>query len=297
MFQFTTTNVINSIKGLLTFHDATDTKGATLNIKGVNNFCKDNVLHIYKSSYVVGVPPTATVALGDLNIAGSTLKNGDKLRLNMYITLTQGSNLSLYANDSYYKGKPFWVDFVWAGNDTAKNLVNIIKKYMLNVHGEKMVEVSYETNNLIIKGVSEYQRFEKVDIEKIDTEAYHGLGDSTVIKSATITQGVEGFGTYEYILHNLRIPTAARTGFMAVNQEESPIPGANYNQYTIHYCVNRGTLGSNAVGDQVTSHTTHVFYVLDSLSTEFETQLKKIAPENKLEGATPKDKEALNTPA
>ena len=33
-------------------------------------------------------------------------------------------------------------------------------------------------------------------------------------------------------------------------------------------------MGTNAVGQVVKSKTTHVFYVLDSLATEFETALK-----------------------
>ena len=44
-----------------------------------------------------------------------------------------------------------------------------------------------------------------------------------------------------------------------------PIPGAHYNQYTIHYCVDRGPLGLNAVGDNVKSVTTVVFYVNTAL--------------------------------
>ena len=91
--------------------------------------------------------------------------------------------------------------------------------------------------------------------------------------------GKLGFGTYSWVLHNLRIPTSARTHAFALNQEESPILGAKYNQYTIHYCVNRGVLGTNAVGDTVKSVTTHVFYVKDDL-TDFETKLKTAFGEN-----------------
>ena len=53
-----------------------------------------------------------------------------------------------------------------------------------------------------------------------------------------------------------------------------PIPGGKYNQYTLHYCVERGPLGMNAVGQNVTSTTVHVLYVLDNLAANFESLIK-----------------------
>lgn len=88
--------------------------------------------------------------------------------------------------------------------------------------------------------------------------------------------GKEGFGTYPFLLHNLRLPTYARNRWLGLNQDETPIVGAKYNQYTIYYCVNRGILGDNAVGDLVKSRTTHVFYVKQDLATAFETALGKV---------------------
>ena len=88
--------------------------------------------------------------------------------------------------------------------------------------------------------------------------------------------GKEGFGTYSFLLHNLRIPTHDRTRYLALNQDETPIIGAKYNQYTIYYCVNRGILGTNAVGDVVKSRTTHVFYVNQTIAAEFEAALAKV---------------------
>ena len=67
-----------------------------------------------------------------------------------------------------------------------------------------------------------------------------------------------------------------RTRAFGVNLDENPIIGAKYNQYTIHYCTNRGVLGTNAVGDTVKSVTTHVFYVNQNVAADFETALAKI---------------------
>lgn len=295
MFQFTTTNVINSNKDLtsgldLWTTDSTSGKPASLTIKRVATFLKPNVTAIYKAVAVDAENAKATI---DLSKVGAT--KGETYRLNIHVSLTQASQNSLYANDLQWKGKPFSVDFVWDedATKTAAKLEKTIKKYSAMVYGMKLLNVSVNTTFLTIEAVDEYQRFKFINIEKFDADAYHGMGEYSVVRSldnlskadsnAEVTNaaesyfvGKEGFGTYPYLLHNLRIPTYARTRWEAINQEETPIVGAKYNQYTIHYCVDRGILGNNAVGDKVTSMTTHVFYVKQDLAASFESALGTI---------------------
>ena len=298
MFQFTTTNVINSNKDYTTgkplwsAQDAALDKPASLNVKRVSKFLGPNVVSIYKAE--ANDPEMAKVTIDLSQINGT---DGESYRLSVYIGLTQASQESRYANDLILKGKPFTVDFVWktSAADVAKNLVKIINKYAVMVYGEKLLNVSYSGAYLTIEAVNEYQRFRKVNIEKFDKDAYFGRGEYNAVRtledlseqdsSAALTGtvegyfvGKEGFGTYSYLLHNLRIPTAMRTRAFGVNLDENPIIGAKYNQYTIHYCADRGVLGTNAVGDTVKSVTTHVFYVNQSVASEFEEALTKIAP-------------------
>lgn len=298
MFQFTTTNVINSNKDYTTgkplwsAQEAALDKPASLNVKRVSKFLGPNVVSIYKAE--ANDPEMAKVTIDLSQINGT---DGESYRLSVYIGLTQASQESRYANDLILKGKPFTVDFVWktSAADVAKNLVKIINKYAVMVYGEKLLNVSYSGAYLTIEAVNEYQRFRKVNIEKFDKDAYFGRGEYNAVRtledlseqdsSAALTGtvegyfvGKEGFGTYSYLLHNLRIPTAMRTRAFGVNLDENPIIGAKYNQYTIHYCADRGVLGTNAVGDIVKSVTTHVFYVNQSVASEFEEALTKIAP-------------------
>lgn len=299
MFQSTTTNVINSNKDYTTgkplwsAQDAALDKPASLNVKRVSKFLGPNVVSIYKAE--ANDPEMAKVTIDLSQISGT---DGESYRLSVYIGLTQASQESRYANDLILKGKPFTVDFVWktSAADVAKNLVKIIDKYAVMVYGEKLLNVSYSGAYLTIEAVNEYQRFRKVNIEKFDKDAYFGRGEYNAVRTledldeqtsnAALTGtvegyfvGKEGFGTYSYLLHNLRIPTAMRTRAFGVNLDENPIIGAKYNQYTIHYCTDRGVLGTNAVGDTVKSVTTHVFYVNQSVASEFEEALTKIAPE------------------
>ena len=277
MFQFTTTNVINSDKDLTTGKALYEVKDNTLVVKRVANFKKENIAAIYKA---VATDP----------------ENAKVLRLSIYVGLSQASQDSRYSNDMIYKGKPFSVEFVWQDTEanSAKKLVETIKKYSLLVYGEKLLRASNSGAFVTIEATNEYQRFRKVELEKFDkaSNEFPYSGKYTVLKSLsnlaskTSTQlngttegffaGKEGFGTYSFLLHNLRLPTSARTRAFGINQDETPIIGAKYNQYTIHYCANRGALGLNAVGDTVKSVTTHVFYVKSDLASAFEALLGQV---------------------
>ena len=296
MFQFTTTNVINSNKDLTTgkplwsAQEAAGEKPASLYVKRVNKFIATNIVAIYKAEAHDAENAKVTLDFSQVNATP-----GDVFRLHIYVGLSQASQSSLYANDLQWKGKPFSVDFVWGDSaaDTVTKLVKTINKYAAMVYNKKMLNVTNSGTYITIEATDEYQRFRFVNIEKFDADAYHGMGEYNVVRSladldevdsnAEVTaaaegyfQGKEGFGTYPFLLHNLRLPTYARNRWLALNQDETPIVGAKYNQYTIYYCANRGILGDNAVGDLVKSRTTHVFYVKQDLATEFEAALAKV---------------------
>lgn len=296
MFQFTTTNVINSNvdlttgKPLWSVQYRTGTNPGGLNVKRVNNFKSNRIVAIYKTK--AREPELAKVTLDLSQLNG---KDGDSFRLAIYVGLSQASQDSRYSNDMILKGKPFAVDFVWktSAAEVARALEKTIKKYNVLVYGDKLLNVSYSGTYITIEATTEYQRFRKVNLEKFDEKAHFGMGEYNVVRSledltqkgtnAEVTAtnegyfvGKEGFGTYSFLLHNLRLPTSARTRAFGINQDETPIVGAKYDQYTIHYCADRGVLGLNAVGDTVQSVTTHVFYVKSDLAPDFEAALNKI---------------------
>lgn len=303
MFQFTTTTVINSnedytsgLKPLWSAQAAADDKPASMNIKRHLNFKQPNVVSITKAEYTA---PKFAKATLDLSYLGKTEGN---FRIAMYIKLASTSANSYYANDLVFKGKPLYIEFVWkkgeAAETVAKKIKDIVKKYMLMVYEKDLVKVDVEGTKVVITGIDEYQRFERVDVEEYVKGEVPMFGTYEVVKSAmteahkedpeydenfTIEQGVEGFGTYQWILKNLRLPTAARTSWTAINADEVPIIGAKYNEYIIRYCVNRGIMGGDAVGEVTKSLTTHVFYVNQNVSAEFEAALAIIAPKDGIE--------------
>lgn len=271
MFQYTNTIVLNSLKDVTTGLDKIVEGSDNIEVRRVNKFLKSNVSAMYKRA---ASDPVIGKAEFTITNPGAGI-----YRLKLYIRLS-GSQNSYYSNDFVFKGKPFVYEFKIASNsttatDVAKEIKRVIDKIQA-FYGDKYIKTEVAEDKLTIHGVDEYQLFTEAKIQKLNTAANNPLTNEVFedVTEGTITKSVEGFGTYTHILKDLRLPTIEARKFEAVNQEELPVPGAKYNQYIIEYKVDRGLFGGAAVGQQVTSKTTHVFYVLDSLATEFETALK-----------------------
>lgn len=275
MFNFTTTHVINSNYDLTTnkvlWHLNKKGEDDILLVKGVNNFKKSNVSKIYKAEYTE--PELAQVEI-DFSKMPATVKQGDTVRLSIYIRLAEADQSSYYANDTRYKGRPFTIEFPWldTAENTVKNVEKLIRKWGLLVFEKEVVTVTAATTKLTLTAVNEFQRFHIVKLEKyLDPKELYQNEWEELTADGLITvkkKGKEGFGTYGWVLRNIKLPTHENTTAFAPKQNEMPVPGAHYNQYTIHYCVDRGPLGLNAVGDTVKSVTTAVFYVNTAILSE-----------------------------
>lgn len=289
MFQFTTTTLINDNLDYTTKLPRWVAGDNSLSIKRVGNFKKANTVAIYKRAYSAPVLATAKLDMSTITQASGVF------RIAMYIRLS-GNNNSLYSNDFVFKGKPLYIEFEKKTGETAEQLAtklaNQINKYQ-QMYNFKYFTVSADAEVVTITAVDEYQRFTRMDIEYFDPDEREiactcAEGAFVVIASATeagaeghdskniLTQGKEGFGTYQHIIKDLRIPTLDVRRWEAPLQDEVPIINGHYTQYTIYYRVDRGLMGGAAVGQQVTSQTTHVFYVHDSVASAFETELAKI---------------------
>lgn len=273
MFQYTNTIVLNSLKDETTGLDKIVKGSNYVEVRRVNKFLKSNVSAMYKRAASDPVIGKAEFTITNPGVG--------IYRLKLYMRLS-GSQNSYYANDFVFKGKPFVYEFritsaSTAAADVAKEIKRVIDKIQA-FYGDKYIKVETSDAKLTIHGVDEYQLFTEAKIQKLNTAANNPLTNEVFedVIEGTITKSVEGFGTYTHILKDLRLPTIEARKFEAVNQEELPVPGAKYNQYIIEYKVDRGLFGGAAVGQQVTSKTTHVFYVLDSLATEFEAALKDL---------------------
>ena len=101
-------------------------------------------------------------------------------------------------------------------------------------------------------------------LDEAGTETELGADQIAILPS------LEAFGDYNWIIHNLRLPTAANTGFWAPAKQagELPIVGQSYTQFIITMCVDRDGIAGTVVGDRATSVTTHVLYVAGDYTTD-----------------------------
>jgi len=295
MFQFTTTTIVNSLQDYNDVNQSLITEIKEGNtVKGIHikrdfKFLADNVEAIYKRAASDPVLAQATIDLTEVTAPAVDTT----FRIAVYIRLS-GCQNSYYANDFVFKGKPFYIEFLWKAGETAANVakkvVKIAKKYQQMVYEYQLLAISENAGVLTIDGTDEYQTLTKVDFEKFDENqgawqegghvgafiAIDSIEDEDGEIVELVRQAKQGFGTYRNMIKDYRLPTAANTRWSKIIQDETPVVGAKYNQYTIVYCVNRGIMGGDAVGEVVKSKTTHVFFVKQDLASDFETQLAKI---------------------
>ena len=227
----------------------------------------------------------ATVDLSKVDFGKNTVA-----RLYIYVGL-EGSEESIYANDWYRKGMPLSVSFaVGAAADMAKAIEDTVKTFNVFTKVKKVLDVKAEGSVLTIKGTHEHQRLQKIAILVADAESI--LGEEKVLVEyeknrkaaegvvAIVEPGVNGFGTYSQLLKDLRLPTAAHTGWLNVQKDEMPIVGALYTQYIInYYAPSTANPSFTAVGNRSMSETTHVVWVKNDLVEAWEAKLAAIDPD------------------
>lgn len=292
MFKWTNTLIVNSnldSSGKAKWSAQPENTGSgvvgSFEFKRVNKFLKPNVVHIYKRAASDPVLGKVTFTMDNQGVGN--------YRVALYIRLS-GSQNSYYSNDFVFKGRPLMYEFAVkdasaTAADIAKEAARVIEKIQ-TIYGDHWIKASASGNNLVIEGMDEYQLFTKAEIQKFDPTLNTALvgGEFVTIATAlpaddpdydgvnTIVKSKEGFGTYWMILKDLRLPTLEARRFAALNEEELPVAGAKYNQYTIYYCKERGIMGGDAVGEVTKSMTTHVFYVKADLAADFEAALGNI---------------------
>lgn len=277
MFQFTTTTVINSqyavdYNGNILVDNAGNNvpKFQALNgafvVAKVGTFKKDKVKAVYKKAYTAGVKETAT-----LKVPTATL--GDVLRLTVVVELDGGTQ-SDYANYYTEFKQPVTVEVTATGtaNTDAENLtaaLNKIKTYF----GRSIITATVATDTITLKAKENEQRFKSIKLEKIGAIPSTAVMPAiTLLASGTVTvAGKNGFGDDQWMVKSIRIPTYGNNRAFGINKEETPILGGNYSQYTLHYEV--PSQQSFVYYGGLSSQTTHVFYVLSSLVSAFETAL------------------------
>lgn len=117
----------------------------------------------------------------------------------------------------------------------------------------------------------------------------------TVDEAVEVTKNKMEIGTAAWLQENLRFPSYPNIRYAALNEEEYPVNGGLYTQFSFLYCMPRkGLHGQGTVGQALKSVTTHTFYVLSSLVDKFEEDLKKVFGDDSIKVISPDNTELIN---
>ena len=147
----------------------------------------------------------------------------------------------------------------------------------------KFIKVSYEGDNLTIEATDNYMilkpenfKFEKYEVVGCDTCLGEYIPKKITVEYAKNEAGEEmkgkqPFATGTWLLENQRLPNSNNFRYFGFN-DEMPVAGAIYVQYSFDYVSDRPGLGGHSgVGQGITAITNHTFFVIESAAKDFET--------------------------
>ena len=268
MFNYTSTQIIS----------AASTQAAKAIAFFNTDAVKAGITKIKKTPYSAAVKTKVTFDLSAANFVANNY-----YRLELFVRLNDNAQ-SDYSNSLVFKEKPVYFEFqapntAFDATETAA-LVAAFNTDQAR-YGHPVLKASAISNTtLVIEGITEFQTIVDAYIAKWESattlDSYKGDFTRMTAPAGTITKGKVAFGSYEWILRNLRLPTMENRRFTSPNELEMPVPGVTYNQYTIYYKKDRGILGGAAVGQVTSSETCHVFYVNTALTTGYCTVLDNL---------------------
>lgn len=230
---------------------------------------------IYKTMYNKGVAPSVILNVPtDVGI----------YRVIVGFSL-DGKYLSDYAYPWYKFGKPIMAEFELDASNLADAQEIMIKAIEMaipeNYRFARVTKV--DTNKVKISGIDSHQTIKVAELQRADNngcpaDACNEWTYVTVFDALSKANRKDSYvpnemevGTAAWIQENLRFPSYPNLRYDALNEEEYPVKGGLYVQYSFGYCSPRkGLHGQGTVGQALKSITTHTFYVLSSLADEFE---------------------------
>lgn len=285
MYQFSTTNVINSAYALdyngTILVDGTGSNvpkyagtSTAFTVAKVHTFKKPNIVSVHKRPYAAGVLETATATIGTAATAG------DVLRFTVEIKLSQTTQ-SEYTNYGLDFKKPVVIEILSAGvaatDATAiKNQLNLLKDRF----GHTYFNASSSGNVITLVAKESTQRFSVIDLSKITANSnsittYDAIPLAGFTTAVTVP-GAMGFGDDNWMQRSIMLQTLENTRYFGISKDERPILGGNYTEYVLRYAVLKD--GQDGIVSGATSITTHVFYVLSTLQAAFEAALVTTFP-------------------
>ena len=246
---------------------------------------------VYKTMYNKGAAPSATFDVP--TVAGI-------YRVIVGFSL-DGRYLSDYAYPWYKFGKPVMAEFELDDSNLAEAQEIMIKAIEMAIpENYRFARITKEGSDKVkVSGTDSHQIIKVAELQKVvslacPADACHEVEYQLVAK-AVVEKNIMEVGTAAWIQENLRFPSYPNLRYDALNEEEYPVKGGLYVQYSFGYCSpRRGLHGQGTVGQALKSITTHTFYVLSSIADEFETAIKEAFGDDSIKVVSPDNTELIN---
>lgn len=282
MYQFTTTNVINTQYALdyngnrLVDGNGTDvpkysSTSTLLRVRKVGDFKKAGILSIYKRPYSVGVKEVATLTV-------ASITSGNTAKLTIEVALS-GSTNSVYANWTQGFSKPITVEVISAGITTTDAAALTTQLNALQSRfGYKHFNATSSGAVITLTAKEDVQRFKSITLveTQVDTTSLALYKEIEIAAGVVTVPGAMGFGDDAWMIRTIFVPTAENVRYFGISRDERPILGGNYTEYALRYSITKD--GNDGIVSGGTSVTTHIFYVLSTLADAFEAVLAVTFP-------------------
>lgn len=287
MFNFQKEVVINSVDQFATREGAV---GEALSVHDGGRYFKKYVVgDIFKTEAREGQNAKVKITPASLEVEGKNIQILVELGLDRDYRGDYGSAL-------WYFRKPILVDVATEGL-TAETLAQAFETAIPAEY--KFVTVTVEGDAVVLEGEDCYIKVRNVVVTDFvcdDRCAGNGSEEPKVVgetrkgevAGVEITANIVEFGTYNYMIQNLRLPTYENLRFKSPASVEMPIMGGKYTQYSFAYCVPRTGLGGvSAASQTIHSTTMHTFFVLaGEVADAFEAELEKIGSVTTIDAST-----------
>lgn len=296
MFQYQKEIIINSATALTDSYNTGETTPRFVAKSGVLTILRSGE---YKAENLYGVinktpgiePSTGKVEIDFATVVLPTAAAKPGIyRMGIFIGM-DNKFLSDFAYANWYKfGKPVIAEIEITATDDntsiAKKFADAIKRAVpeTNVFLKSKVDTTTATK-MVATLTDPYAHIRAVTIEQFNHDAdtcYTCFGDYAILAEAnaqgtktaagiTITANKEPFATGQWLIENLRFPSLPNLRYNALYQDERPVVGKLYTEYSFMYKVSRDIGGVSVVGQANETITRHIYYVANDVVADFET--------------------------
>ena len=268
MFDFQKEVILNNLNNVEVFND----KG--IRIDGML-YKKEYIQPVYETVATDGAKAKLVINMKDVNDAVTNV---------MQFVIELGLDNDYrgdFGSVLFYFRKPIVVTMTAGSSvaDVAKAFekAGVVDYKLYNVYTaeseDKPEGVNPGENDIVLVMSDNYITVRKAEVMDLVCDSNCGSDQMQVSEKvytfdlknpAVYTKNNVGFGTYDYMIHNLRLPTYANIRFASPAEAEMPVKGGKYTQYSFEYTVPRRLGGLSVAGQKTASTTIHTFFVLNN---------------------------------